>query len=336
MTGPGLSFGTWPTPVEAAPRLAVRLGLGPDDLLLKRDDLVGLGGGGNKARKLGHLAAAALADGADTFVTSGAVQSNHARLTAAAAARLGVGAVLVLAGTRTRGATGNLSLDGLFGARVVWAGEVDDDGLDAAVVLAAERLRAAGARPAVFPLGGSDAVGARGYLDCAAELTDQVPDLAHVVTAVGTGGTMAGLAAGLGVERVLAVDVGATADPAVRVTRLLAALGVHGAAIRLRLDQVGTGYGTPTASSGAALLDAARTEGVVLDPVYTAKALAGLAAAVAEGDIRPGQRTVFLNTGGLPGLFGHPAATELAAGLAAGLPAEPGSGLGSGLGSPRR
>lgn len=292
--------------------------MAPGDLLVKRDDLTGLGGGGNKVRKLRHLAAAALADGADTFVTSGAAQSNHARLTAAAAARLGVRAVLVLAGSRTPGATGNLSLDGLFGARVVWAGEVDDDGLDAAVAATADHLRAAGARPAVFPLGGSDGVGVRGYLDCAAELTDQVPDLVHVVTAVGTGGTMAGLVAGLGVERVLGIDVGATADPAVRVTRLLLALGADAdtvAALRLRGDQVGAGYGIPTATSHAALVDAARTEGVVLDPVYTAKALAGLAAAVADGDVRPGQRTVFLHTGGLPGLFGHPVAAELAAAL---------------------
>ncbi len=159
-------------------------------------------------------------------MTSGAAQSNHARLTAAAAARLGVRAVLVLAGVPAPDATGNLSLDSLFGARVVWVGEVDDAGLDAAVVLVADRLRAGGARPAVFPLGGSNEVGARGYLDCAAELADQVRDLAHVVTAVGTGGTMAGLAAGLGVQRVLGIDVGATADPAARVTRLLAALGV--------------------------------------------------------------------------------------------------------------
>ena len=276
--------------------------------------------------------AAALAGGADTFVTSGAAQSNHARLTAAAAARVGVRAVLVLAGSQMPGATGNLSLDSLLGARVVWAGDVDDDGLDAAVRDVAERLRADGARPAVFPLGGSDAVGARGYLDCAAELAEQVPDLAHVVTAVGTGGTMAGLAAGLGVARVLGVDVGATSDPAVRVGRLLTALGVGGdevGPLRLRRDQVGAGYGVPTAASrlappamasSTALVDAARTEGVVLDPVYTAKALAGLAAAVADGDVRPGQRTVFLHTGGLPGLFGHPVAAELAAALDAGPP----------------
>lgn len=297
--------------------------MGPGDLLIKRDDLVGLGGGGNKARKLGHLVGAALGVGADTFVTSGAAQSNHARLTAAAAARVGVRAVLVLAGEPPPpGATGNLSLDSLFGARVVWAGEVDDAGLDAAVQQVADRLRADGARPAVFPLGGSDAVGARGYVDCAAELADQVPDLAHVVTAVGTGGTMAGLAAGLGVQRVLGVDVGATSDPAGRVTRLLAGLGAGGAgavsSLRLRGDQVGAGYGIPTAGSHAALVDAARTEGVVLDPVYTAKALAGLAAAVADGDIRPGQRTVFLHTGGLPGLFGHPVARELATALVGG------------------
>jgi D-cysteine desulfhydrase len=120
-----IRLATWPTPLEAGPQLARALGLDPGDLWLKRDDLSGLGGGGNKVRKLEWTCAAALAEGARTLVTSGAAQSNHARLTAAAGARLGLDVVLVLSGTPDRAGAGNLVLDGLFGARTVWAGDGD-------------------------------------------------------------------------------------------------------------------------------------------------------------------------------------------------------------------
>jgi len=312
-----ISLGTWPTPLEPAQRLGVRLGLGAGDLWLKRDDLVGLGGGGNKIRKLQHTAGAALGTGADTLVTTGAAQSNHARATAAVAARLGLRCLLVLAGDPPGPApgapTGNLSLDRLFGADVHWAGRVANADLDD---LARERVAAmehGGRRPFLIPYGGSGPVGARGYVDCARELTAQAPDSEHVVVAVGSGGTMAGLVAGLGAGRVLGVDTGATPDPERRVAAMVEALG--GSPQRLRLDhgQVGAGYSQLSEAGRRALSVAAETEGVVLDPVYTARALAGLHAAVAAGDVRPGQRTVFVHTGGLPGLFGHPVAAELAA-----------------------
>ncbi|MEA2481374.1 MAG: D-cysteine desulfhydrase [Thermoleophilaceae bacterium] len=313
MTPDRISLGTWPTPVEPAPRLAERLGLRPGDLWIKRDDLSGLGGGGNKVRKLEYLCARALADGATTLVTSGGPQSNHSRLTAAAAARLGLDAVLVLAADGPGAGGGNLALDALLGASIVWAGPVDDAGLEDAVERTAAALRDQGRRVAVLPLGGSDAVGARGYVDCAAELSQQVPDMAHAVVAVGSGGTMAGLVAALGPGRVLGVDVGATSDPERRVLGIAGALRRDAApgGLRLRGDQVGSGYGLLTPAARAALRDAARFEGIVLDPVYTAKALAGLAAAVQDGDVRPGERTVFVHTGGLPGLFGHSVAAEL-------------------------
>jgi D-cysteine desulfhydrase len=142
-------------------------------------------------------------------------------------------------------------------------------------------------------------------------LLDQAPDLARVVTAVGSGGTMAGLVAVLGPERVLGVDCGAVADPAGAVARLVT--GLTGApfdppVLRIRRDQVGAGYGALTEQVVDALTAAARSEGVVLDPVYTGRALAGLAAAVADGEVQAGERTVFLHSGGLPGLFGHAAA----------------------------
>ena len=307
---PSVRLGTWPTPLEPMPRLARALGLGDDDLWIKRDDLTGLGGGGNKVRKLEWTCAAALADGATVLVTTGAPQSNHARLTAAAAARLGLDAVLVLAGGPGSSGSGNLALDGLFGATVRWAGPADDQTLGAIAEQVAGELRQRGAGAAVIPFGGSSVLGARGYAECGRELLGQSPDLETVVVAVGSGGTMAGLVAALGSARVLGVHCGAIADPARAVSEL--ASGLSGVRcrpqdLRLRLDQVGHGYGALTEPTMAALTLAARTEGIVLDPIYTGRALAGLIAAVRDGDIIGGQRTIFLHSGGLPGLFGHPA-----------------------------
>ncbi|MEU1043496.1 pyridoxal-phosphate dependent enzyme [Streptomyces sp. NPDC005907] len=318
-TAPRVLLGTWPTPLEAAPRLSAHLGLRPGDLWLKRDDLSGLGGGGNKVRKLEFSCGQALNRGATVLVASGGAQSNYARLAAAAGRRLGLKVVLVLRGNGPRGRTGNLSLDGLLGARVVWAGDVDAAGLDLAVAATAEELTEQGERVEVLPFGGSDRNGALGYLEGGRELHDQLPDVEHVVVAGGSGGTMAGLVAALGAERVLGVDVGAVADLPARVAALVGAVSdgrTEASALRLRRDQAGAGYGILTPAASSALEAAAVCEGVILDPVYTAKALAGLAAAVADGDIRPGRRTVFVHTGGLPGLFGHEVAGELAARVA--------------------
>jgi L-cysteate sulfo-lyase len=312
VTAPPIRFSHWPTPLDPAPRLGAALGLRAADLWVKRDDLTDLGGG-NKVRKIEYLVGEAVAAGATVLVTSGGAQSNHARTTAAAAARLGLRAVLVLGGTALAGRPGNLALDELLGARVLVAGELSGPALDRRVEEVAEQLRAGGEVPAVLPFGGSSAVGARGYVDCAAEIDRQAPDAAHVVVAVGSGGTMAGLVAGLGTERVLGIDTGAVPDPAQRVAALVAALGGGPGALRLDRDQVGEGYARLTSAAVTAMRTAARTEGLLLDPVYTGKAIAGLASAVNEGIVRPGERTVFVHTGGLPGLFGHPFAAELAA-----------------------
>ncbi|MFD9976804.1 D-cysteine desulfhydrase family protein [Streptomyces sp. NPDC059017] len=318
-------LGTWPTPLEPLPGLARALGLGPDDLWIKRDDLTGLGGGGNKTRKLEWLCGQAVAAGATHLVTTGAPQSNHARLTAAAGARLGMEVVLVLAGTRDASAGGNLALDGLFGATAVWAGDVRSDALAATAREVADRLRADGAVPELIPFGGSSVLGARGYATCGRELLAQAPDLTTVVAALGSGGTAAGLVHALGPDRVLGVHCGAVPDPAATVSAFASGLAggdVPAETLRLRLDQVGAGYGALTEPVSAALKLTARTEGIVLDPVYTGRAMAGLIAAVRDGDIAPGARTVFLHTGGLPGFFGHPAALAAAeAGLAAGTAA---------------
>lgn len=298
-------LGSWPTPLEPAPRLAAALGLGPADLWVKHDDLTGLGGGGNKVRKLEWTAGTALAGGADVLVTSGAAQSNHARLTAAAGARLGVDVVLVLTGSREP--LGNVALDTLLGATVHWCGDVSEEELAARVQEVAEEL-AVHRRPAVIPFGGSNALGAIGYRDAGEELLQQDPAVQQVVVAVGSGGTMAGLVASLGAARVLGVDTGAMPEPASAISEMVAELtgqAQEAAALRIDGGLLGPGYGSVTEEVLAAMHLAARTEGLVLDPTYTARAMAGLIGAVRRGELVSGRRIVFWHTGGLPGLLGH-------------------------------
>ena len=330
-----ISLGTFPTPLQPASRLAAAIGLRADRLWIKRDDLTGLGGGGNKVRKLERTLAAALRDGADCLVTTGAAQSNHARLTAAAGARLGLPVTLVLAGAPGRpgeAPEGNLLLDEIFGARIRWAGDADDLGLAAVADEAAAELASSGAHPAVIPFGGSNRDGALAYADAARELRDQLADqlrdllgdrgglLAQLtsVVAVGSGGTMAGLVAELGPERVLGVHTGAVAAPGEAVAALASAITAESLdpqALRMRTDQVGAGYGRLTEATAAAIRLTARAEGIVLDPTYTGRAMAGLIAAVRDGDLDRDAPVVFWHTGGLPGLFGHPEAATIAGSL---------------------
>ncbi|KAF1017042.1 MAG: D-cysteine desulfhydrase [Stenotrophomonas maltophilia] len=312
---PRIALSTWPAPLEPAPRLARALGLGAEDLWIKRDDLTGLAGGGNKIRKLEYTCAQALANGATTLVTVGAAQSNHARLSAAAGARLGLEVVLVLAGSAPAHFTGNIALDGLMGARLVWAGDVDDRVLEARARAEVESLEQRGIHAALIPFGRSNAAAVQGYVDGGTELLQQAPDLAHVFTAIGSGGTMAGLVQALGVHRVQGVDAGAVADPEQRVRGLLADFTGQpfDEALQIRHDQVGAGYEHLTPAVADGLLLAARQAGLILDPIYTGRAFAGLRAAITDGTVRPGQRTVFLHSGGLPGLFGNPQALALSA-----------------------
>jgi L-cysteate sulfo-lyase len=305
-----VDLGTWPTPLEPAPRLAEALGLRPDDLWIKRDDLTGLGGGGNKVRKLEYTCGAALGGGAQVLVTTGAAQSNHARLTAAAGARLGLEVLLVLRGRPPAIASGNVALDWLFGASVEWAGELSEGELQNLARHRAEMLTKSGKRAELIPFGGSSVLAAQGYVDCGHELASQAPDLDHVVVAVGSGATMAGLVHALGSELVQGIDTGAVADPESRVRALLTGLvgEVSRASLQIRREQVGDGYSSVTEGAQWALQVAALSEGILLDPIYTGRALAGLAAAVRDGTIRAGQRTVLLHSGGTPALFGdlHP------------------------------
>lgn len=307
-----------PSPLERVDRLGAALGMEPGALWVKRDDLTGLGGGGNKARKLEYLCADALAQGADALVTGGGPQSNHVRMTAAAANRLGLACTVVMAGPRPGPPTGNGLLVELLGPDVVWAplpeGPMDYYAIEAAIDETFDRLRAVGRRPYRMPIGGASAVGALGYVRAAAELREQAHAafgaLGVVVVASGSGGTQAGLVAGLGDHGlVLGVDVGARPDldeqVPVKAADVAALAGLSAPSGQPVVDhgRVGGGYGSATDDGREAVLLAARLEGLILDPVYTGKAMAGLVAARRDGRIGPATPTVFVHTGGMPALF---------------------------------
>ena len=312
-----------PTPLEPMQRLTQLFG-GPN-LWIKRDDCTGLATGGNKTRKLEYLMADALAQGADTVITQGATQSNHARQTAAIAAQLGLQCRLILedrTGYRHDDYrnSGNVFLDRLFGAQLseVAAGT----NMDEAMAQLAERLRDDGRKPYVIPGGGSNAVGALGYVTCALELVDQANKagltIDTLVTATGSAGTQAGLVAGLEGARagIPVLGIGVRAPKATQEEKVfqLAAqtaelLGVAGAvrreAVVANCDYVGAGYGVPTPGMIEAVTLVARTEGILLDPVYSGKAMAGLIDLLRKGELRKGQNVVFLHTGGAVGLYGY-------------------------------
>ena len=303
-----LTLAHLPTRLERADRLGAALGLPSNRLWVKRDDCTGLATGGNKARKLELLVADARAQGCDVLVTAGGLQSNHARLTAAAATRSGLGCVLAFNSDPPERIESNQLLEALFGADRRFMGPCAMEDLDAAVERIAGELRSDGRRPYVIPIGGSSPLGASAYATAAGEI---LADLGHddvlVITATGTGGTQAGLAARLGHERVLGVDVGALPDPPERVRRLtieVAALRGLPAPVgepRIARDQVGRGYGATTDACLSAIRLVARTEGLLLDPVYSGKAMAGLMAQP-RSELRAAA-VVFLATGGVPALF---------------------------------
>jgi 1-aminocyclopropane-1-carboxylate deaminase/D-cysteine desulfhydrase-like pyridoxal-dependent ACC family enzyme len=291
------------------PRLGAHLGFVDGALWVKRDDLTGLGAGGNKARKLEYLAADALKRGCDTLLTGGAAQSNHVRTTGAAAAVAGLSSVAVLGG-EPGVPEGNLLLDELFAVELVWVGSYDAERIETTMAETCLRLAAEGRRPYEVPLGGASDVGTLGYVAGAAELMTQAPMGAVVYTATGSGGTQAGLAVGLGHhDRVRGVDVGAIPDVAERIEALVASTASLACrpfpAGHLSLDrgQIGAGYGDRTDAAREALQLAARLEGLVLDPVYSAKAMAALIADRRSGRLRADHPVVFLHTGGAPALF---------------------------------
>lgn len=320
---PRLRFAHLPTPLEPMERLSKHLG-GPR-LWLKRDDCTGLSSGGNKTRKLEFLMADALELKADTVITQGATQSNHARQTAAIAAKLGLECHILLEDRTgyTEDAytlNGNVLLDRLHGAMV--ARRPGGTDMAAAMEDLADGLREEGKCPYIIPGGGSNPIGALGYVSAAKELISQADErglvIDHLVHATGSSGTQAGLVTGLAGSRsrvpVLGIGVRAAREKQEDMVYDLASrtadhLGL-GDIIRredvvANCDYVGAGYGLPTDSMIEAVRLVARTEGILLDPVYSGKGMAGLIDLVRQGRFDADSDVVFLHTGGSAALFGY-------------------------------
>jgi D-cysteine desulfhydrase len=304
-----------PTPLEPLTRLTARLG-GPD-LWVKRDDQTGLATGGNKTRKLEFLVADALGRAADALITCGAAQSNHARQTAAAARKFGLDPVLVLRGTPPDEAQGNLLIDHLLGAQIVWAGDQD---LGRRMEDVASRLRDQDRRPYVVPYGGSNAIGAAGYALAMRELLTQSDHheltFDAIVLASSSGGTQAGLTVGARLFGYQGRILGISVEPYAAALRSTLADLAHSTATSLdaRLDfepqdfavndgYLGGGYGVVGGREREAIRLLAQTEGLLLDPVYTGRAFAGLLDLIRAGDFTPDQKVLFWHTGGTTGLF---------------------------------
>ena len=302
-----ISIGVFPTPVQKLESISRLLGT---QVYVKRDDLTGLGLGGNKVRKLEYLLADAKAQGAEVVFTTGGAQSNHAMLTAAAARKLGMMPILIL---KKRGVTarqGNQLLEHLMGVDVRFM-DTDDY---ADIYAEMDRVGKALGRPYYkIPCGGSNALGTLGYVDCAREIRDQGLHFDHLICAEGSGGTMAGLALGaklyLPGTRVtgMMVDSDPFEEITVRLMREAAALldadvQVSAEDFDLR-DLCGPGYAIPSQEGNAAVAMMAENEGLFLDPVYTGKAFAGLIAMAREGAFKPTDHVLFLHSGGAGGLF---------------------------------
>ncbi|MGW4483996.1 D-cysteine desulfhydrase family protein [Amycolatopsis sp. NPDC004368] len=318
---PRAGLGSGATPLLAAPRLGEALGL--PRLMLKRDDVHPLGVGGNKLRKLDFHLGAALAAGADTVITFGALQTNHGRQTAAACARLGLRCELVLTAKVPREGeayehSGNIPLDLLFGARVHVCATAEEAERTYEELLASADYE--GRKVFTVPVGGSDALGTLGYVAASHELAQQLSalgiDRARIVAPHASGGTSAGLALGTAMLGNLGADIACVSHPldeaTDNLTHLVTAaaqlLGVDTPSldhVRMSDSTMGEGYGIPAPSTWGALRLFGRTEGVVLDPVYSGKAAAALVEWAAEGRFDPEETVVFVHTGGLPGLYGY-------------------------------
>jgi len=320
---PRVTLGHLPTPLEHLPRLSEHLG-GPQ-IWVKRDDCTGLATGGNKTRKLEFSMAAALDEGADTIVTVGAVQSNHVRQTAAAACKLGLACEVLLEHrivdpSEAYAKSGNVFLDKMFGANLrEYPGGTD---FAAAMNEVADEVRNAGGKPYIIPGGASNTVGALGYVNCAIELLQQADDLGltidHLVTATGSAGTQAGFAVGLKALQsdipLLGIGVNIPQDAQEEKVYALACetadyIGKPGIVAREEIvancNYVGDGYGVPTASMNEAVMMLARLEGLLFDPVYSGKGLAGMIDLIRKGKFENASNIVFLHTGGSAALFAY-------------------------------
>lgn len=319
-TLPRIKLTQLPTPLEKLDRLSQELG-GPS-IFIKRDDLTSLAMGGNKTRKLEYLLGDALAKGADTVITAGGIQSNHCRLTAAAAVKVGLDCELVLAGNEPDLPDGNLLLDNLFKAKITWCAKQERNQTMEQVAL---DLRARGKTPYVIPVGGSNEVGTVGYVQAMLELTDQLEEqninAGHIVVASSSGGTHAGLALGSRIcgfkGRVLGMSIdqvktGKEAFPPVLAEiagKTAQRLGVDETFsendFNLNCDYLGAGYAVPGELEREAILLASTLESILLGPVYTGRAMGGLIDLIRKGAFTPEDTVVFWHTGGTPELFAY-------------------------------
>ena len=316
MSLPSVTLSSHPTPLDELTRLRAALGPSCPRLFMKRDDLLSFGLGGNKVRKIQTITAEARSEGADTLITCGGVQSNHARVTAAAGAALGMRVLLVLNGAPAEPPTANARLDRLFGAEIHYVGSREERA--PAMERLAEAARAEGRRPYVIPLGASTPTGALGFARGVVELATSglKPDV--IVHATSSGGTQAGLIAGCHLFGLASFVLGvSTDDPANRLNSVIidllggiaARLGAKpesvgiGREIAVDDGEVGAGYGRPTEASCEAIELVARREGILLDPVYTAKAMAGLIRRVRVGALTRDHVVLFWHTGGQVGYF---------------------------------
>jgi D-cysteine desulfhydrase family pyridoxal phosphate-dependent enzyme len=319
---PHLNYGHYPTPIEELPRLRKALGEVCPRIFIKRDDYSGPGFGGNKVRKLEYVLAQAIADGAQVAITSGGVKSNHARVTAAMCARLGLRCILVLnpAAVMYEGLKpASLAADELFGAEIVRVGKREERAPTVEVI--AEKLRSEGRNVAVIPIGASIPLGALGFVRAVEEAKSQLEAMGvridHIFHSSSSGGTQAGIVAGCQLfdwrdAQVIGVSPDdSSASISAEVGQIIRGIGeMLGAELEedvTVLDEyVGGGYGVPSPEGDEAIELLARTEGIVLDPVYTAKAMAALIDWVRKGKLNKTDNVMFWHTGGQVALFYTP------------------------------
>lgn len=309
---PRIQLANLPTPLVPLPNLSDQLNV---ELWVKRDDLTGLAFGGNKTRKLELLAAEAINQGCDTLVTTGAIQSNHCRQTAAAAARLGLACSLILVGEKPAGAQANLLLDQLLGAEVHWTTKENQD---ITINTVHESLRQDGHRPYAIPYGGSNPLGVAAYTLATQELLEQDPSFDLIVLASSSGGTQAGLLLGANLAgfegQILGISIEPAADELKAIIRNLISetahefnLPVGDKPLTVNVDDrfLGQGYAVMGQLERQAIELFAQTESLLLDPVYTGRAGGGLLQLIKEGTIPAGQKVLFWHTGGTPALFAY-------------------------------
>jgi len=318
MIVPRIRFAHLPTPIEPMPRLSEKLS-GPQ-LFVKRDDQTGLGLGGNKARKLEFVLAQAVAENARTLITVGGIQSNHCRQTAALAARFGLKCILVLSGEEPQFSNGNLLMDSLFGASIVWTSR---EKRDTTLQRTYETSKQNGDNPFLIPLGASTPIGTLGYVEAMRELKEQGNDFDWILVASSSAGTQAGMVLGALLTKFDGKILGVSIDhPAIDLQKAVAVLANQAAAILgekasvnpqsvlVNSDYLGAGYAIAGEPEYEAIKLFAENEGLLLDPVYTGRAAAGMIDLIRKGLFKPSDKVLFWHTGGVPALFAEPYAQQ--------------------------